>query len=226
MILEVTGLEAGWGRAPVVRDADLRVDGGEIVAVLGGNGSGKSSLLWAVAGLLPARAGRVTLDGRSLDGLAAERRVALGLTLLAQSRRVFPTLTVGENLEVVELGVSRNDVSAVRSRRREWLERFPQLGARLGQPAAALSGGQQQLLAIGRAVSTMPRVLLLDEPSAGLASGAARQCADVFASVAAGGTAVVLVEQDVELARRLATRVVLMDDGRLRPEGLDTPVQP
>lgn len=215
MTLEVRGLEAGWDRTSVVRGADLAVAPGEMVAVLGANGSGKSSLLWAVAGLLPARGGRVSVGGRRVDGLPAERRAALGLALLPQARRVFPTLTVGENLQVVELGVGRRALGPVRARRREWLERFPALAARIDQPAASLSGGQQQLLAIGRAVSTGPRVLLLDEPSAGLSPGAAAECGAAFAELAASGVAVVLVEQNVELARGLATRVVTMGDGRL-----------
>ena len=219
MTLEVRGLEAGWDRTSVVRGADLSVAPGEIVAVLGGNGSGKSSLLWAIAGLLPARAGRVWVEGRRVDGLPAERRAALGLGLLPQARRVLPTLTVGENLEMVELGVGRRDLAAVRARRREWLERFPALGARIDRPAASLSGGQQQLLAIGRAVSAGPRVLLLDEPSAGLSPGAAAECGAAFVELAAAGVAVVLVEQNVDLARRLATRVVTMGDGKLMAAG-------
>ena len=225
MTLDVVGLEAGWGRAAVVRDATLHVAEGEIVALLGGNGSGKSSLLWAVAGVLPARRGRVSVGGRRVEGLSAERRAAHGLTLLPQSRRVFPTLTVAENLAVVELGVSRTQVAAARARRREWLERFPEIGARLDEPAAALSGGQQQLVSIGRAVSAMPRVLLLDEPSAGLSAGAAARCSDAFVALAAGGAAVVLVEQNVDLARRLAARVVVMRDGTPCPEGARTEVR-
>jgi branched-chain amino acid transport system ATP-binding protein len=218
MSLEVRGLEAGWDRTSVVRGADLTVAPGEMVAVLGANGSGKSSLLWAVAGLLPARAGRISVGGQRVDRLAAERRTALGLRLLPQARRVFPTLTVAENLEVVELGVGRRHLAGVRARCQEWLERFPALAERVDQPAATLSGGQQQLLAIGRAVSTRPQVLLLDEPSAGLSPGAAAECGDVFVGLAASGVAVVLVEQNVDLARRLATRVVTMQDGRLCPE--------
>lgn len=226
MTLEVRGLEAGWDRTSVVRGADLDVGSGEIVAVLGGNGSGKSSLLWAVAGLLPARAGRVVVDGRRVDGLVAERRAALGLGLLPQARRVFPTLTVGENLEVVELGVARRDLPSARARGKEWLDRFPDLAARIDQPAASLSGGQQQLLAIGRAMSVRPTVLLLDEPYAGLSPGAAAECAAAFAELAASGVALVLVEQNVVLARRLATRVVVMRDGRPQAEDVAAEARP
>ena len=212
--LAVDGLEAGWDRTSVVRGADLRVEPGEMVAVLGGNGSGKSSLLWAVAGLLPRRAGAVHLDGRRLDGLPAERRAALGLRLLPQSRPVFASLTVRENLEVVELGVGRRDLTAVRARRGELLSRFPTLAERLDEPAAGLSGGQRQLLAVVRVLSALPRVLLLDEPSAGLAPALAAGCGEELRAAAAAGAAVVLVEQNSALARRLAGRVLWMRDGR------------
>jgi branched-chain amino acid transport system ATP-binding protein len=212
--LAVDGLEAGWDRSSVVHGAHLRVEPGEVVAVLGGNGSGKSSLLWAIAGLLPRRSGSVRLDGRRVDGLPAERRAALGLRLLAQSRPVFPSLTVRENLDVVELGVGRPDPAAVRARRAELLERFPTLSERLEEPAAGLSGGQRQLLAVVRLLSAGPRVLLLDEPSAGLAPGLAARCGEEISAVAAAGAAVVLVEQNAALARRLAHRVLWMRDGR------------
>lgn len=202
----------------MVRGASLRVEPGQILAVLGGNGSGKSSLLWAVAGLLPCRAGAVHVDGRRVDRLPAERRAALGVRLLPQSRRVFASLTVRQNLEVVELGVGRPDVAAVRARRAGLLERFPALAARLDEPAAALSGGQQQLLAVVRVLSSLPRVLLLDEPSAGLAPALAAWCGQEVTRVAAAGAAVVLVEQNTTLARGLASRVLRMRGGRPVPE--------
>jgi ABC-type branched-subunit amino acid transport system ATPase component len=217
--LVVAGLEAGWERVPVVRGASLEVGGGEIVAVLGGNGSGKSTLLWAVAGLLPARRGRVELDGRRVDRMGAESRAGLGLRLLPQSRRVFPSLTVAENLDAVDLAGHPPEEAASRARRAEWLERFPTLAARLHQPAASLSGGEQQLLAIGRVLATLPRVLLLDEPSAGLSPAWAADCARAFAREAESGTAVVLVEQNVALARALATRTLWMHAGAPGPAG-------
>lgn len=216
--LVVRGLHAGWGPTTVVRGADLGVAAGEVVAVLGGNGSGKSSLLLAVAGLLRARAGDVELDGRRLGGLSAERRARLGLRLLPQARRVFPSLTVRENLEMVDLGVPPAQVADVRVRRAAWLDRFPVLAARLDEPAAALSGGQQQLLAIGRVLSARPRVLLADEPTAGLSPAIALACGQALVDLAAEGAAVVLVEQNVTLARRLSDRVLHMHDGWLAPE--------
>lgn len=211
--LEVRGLAAGWDATSVVHGADLDVRPGELVAVLGGNGSGKSTLLWAVAGLLRARRGRVRLDGRDISRTGAERRAALGLRLLTQTRRVFPSLSVRENLECGALALGRPDPVALRRQVDGWLQRFPDLVAVLDRPAAALSGGQQQVVAIGRVVASQPRVLLLDEPSAGLAPALAARCGAVFAELAADGVAVVLVEQQVDLARRLATRVLVMHDG-------------
>jgi branched-chain amino acid transport system ATP-binding protein len=213
--LAARGLTAGWGPGNVLSGLDLDVRPGEVVAVLGANGSGKSSLLWALAGLLPVRAGTISLAGRRLDRLSTERRAALGVALLPQSRRVFGSLTGLENLEVVELAVGRPDVAAIRQAREAWLSAHPGLAAKLDQPASSLSGGEQQLLAIGRVLSTRPRVLLLDEPSAGLAPPIAEACAASFATAATEDVAVVLVEQNVALARRVATRVLHLEAGRL-----------
>ncbi len=212
-MLSVRGLEVGWDRVPVVRGADLDVEAGEIVAVLGGNGSGKSSLLWGIAGMLRARRGRIVLDGRRIDAMGVERRAGLGLHLLPQSVRVFPSLSVAENLDVVDLASRPPDRSRSQAVRTEWLGRFPVLDAKLGQPAASLSGGEQQLLAIGRVLCSLPRLLLLDEPSAGLSPDRADECARAFTDLAASGVGVVLVEQNVTLAQSLATRTLHMHDG-------------
>lgn len=216
--LVVRALTAGWDRTDVIRDLDLDVEAGEIVAVLGANGCGKSSFLWALAGLLATRGGTVHVDGRRLDRLSTERRAALGVALLPQARRVFGSLSGWENLKVVELVVGRPDLAAIRAAREAWLARHPALAAKLDQPASSLSGGQQQLLAIGRVLSTGPKVLLLDEPSAGLAPPVAEQCANDFADIASQGVAVVVVEQNVALARRVATRVLTMENRRLVAE--------
>jgi branched-chain amino acid transport system ATP-binding protein len=209
---------AGWDGPAVVRGVDLDVDGGEVVALLGGNGSGKSTLLSAVAGIVRARAGTVHLDGERVDRLSTAALAARGLRLLPQTRRVFPSLTVAENLAVVELAGGRADRATVRRRRAVWLEQFPALAAKVGQPAASLSGGEQQLVAIGRIMSTDPAVLLLDEPSAGLSPGAVAVCTAAFRAHAAAGAAVLLVEQNVAVARSLATRVLHMDAGNLVDE--------
>ncbi|HUQ63627.1 MAG TPA: ATP-binding cassette domain-containing protein [Acidimicrobiales bacterium] len=211
--LEIRGVEAGWERSSVVRNTDLDVASGEIVALLGGNGSGKSTLLWAIAGLLRPRAGTISVDGRRIDGLGADRLARLGVRLLPQSKRIFPSLTVAENLAVTDLAPAA-DADGSHEQREEWLDLFPVLRSKLSDPAASLSGGEQQLLAIGRVVTTLPRVLLLDEPSAGLSTGWAAECFRAFAGLAAGGTTVVLVEQNVALARQLAHRSLRMHLGR------------
>lgn len=216
--LAVRGLVAGWDGPAVVNGVDLEAGRGEIVAVLGENGSGKSTLLSVLAGLLRPRRGTVHLDGTRVDGCSAARLVARGVRLLPQTRRVFPSMTVRENLEVVELGIGQPDLAVVRQRRAAWLERFPALGAKLDHPAASLSGGEQQLLAVGRVISTSPAVLLLDEPTAGLSPAAVATCAAVFAEEAASGTAIVLVEQNVVVARSLAHRTVHMEAGRLESD--------
>jgi branched-chain amino acid transport system ATP-binding protein len=212
--LEVRNLEAGWDQSPVVKTADLDVAAGEIVALLGGNGSGKSTMLWAIAGLLRPRAGTVAVDGRRVDGLSADRLARRGVRLLPQTRRVFPSLTVAENLGIADLAPGEGVDEHGAARRTEWLERFPFLLAKINDPAASLSGGEQQLLAVGRVVTTLPRVLLLDEPSAGLSTGWAAECSDVFAGLAKQGTAIVLVEQNVALARQIAHRTLRMHHGR------------
>jgi len=214
--LVVRSLVAGWDGRPVVNGVDLDVAEGEIVAVLGGNGSGKSTLLAALAGLLRPRAGTIHLDGQPVAGWSTAKLAAHGLRLLPQTRRVFPSLTVAENLAAVELGVG--GLTAARERRAAWLERFPALAEKLDQPAATLSGGEQQLVAIGRVLSTDPVVLLLDEPSAGLAQGAVATCMAAVREQAASGTAVLLVEQNVAVARRMADRVVHLERGRLVPD--------
>jgi len=212
-------LTAGWDSGNVLSGIDLEVEPGEVVAVLGANGCGKSSLLWTLCGLLAAREGTIHLGGRRIDRLSTERRAALGIVLLPQARRVFGSLSGRENLEIVELAVGRPDVGAIRAARAAWLSGHPGLAAKLHQPAASLSGGEQQLLAIGRVLSTSPKVLLLDEPSAGLAPLVAEQCAAEFAATATRGVAVVFVEQNAPLARRVATRVLRMEAGRLSPDG-------
>jgi branched-chain amino acid transport system ATP-binding protein len=214
-LLQARGLVAGWGASPVLHGVDLDVASGELVGVLGGNGSGKSTLLAVLSGLLRPRAGTVSLGGRRIDRLPAERVAAAGLRLLSQQRRVFPSMTVWENLLSPGLAIGAVDVAAVRSWADSWLERFPSLAAQRDAAAASLSGGQQQLVALGRVLAVPSRVLLLDEPSAGLSGEAERQVAQVLAQRAADGVGVVLVEQDVRFAERLAGRVLHLRDGVL-----------
>ena len=215
MTLHVRGLTAGYGPMPVLDRLDLDVAPGEIVGVLGANGSGKSTLLSTISGLMRPRAGSIVVDGLRLDRRPAERIAAAGVRLLSQRRRVFPGLSVRHNLLSPQLGVGRPDATAVRAFSDAWLQRFPTLGERADDLAAALSGGQQQLLAIGRVLALPSRVLLLDEPSAGLSSQAAGDVAAVLAQKVADGAALVLVEQDIRFAHGLATRLLRLRDGHL-----------
>jgi branched-chain amino acid transport system ATP-binding protein len=164
-LLEVDDLSVRYGSLVAVSHVSLRVDEGSIVTVLGANGAGKSSLLGAVAGLVPSAAGRIVFDGRAIANLPAERVVRLGVALVPEGRRVFARLTVSDNLRLG--AAARRDGAAVATDRERVLELFPVLRDRLWQAAGTLSGGQQQMLAIGRALMSRPRLLLLDEPSLG-----------------------------------------------------------
>jgi branched-chain amino acid transport system ATP-binding protein len=215
MTLQVRGLRAGFGTAPVLTNLDLEVATGEVVGIVGGNGSGKSTLLAALSGLLRPQGGSISLNGRRVDGLAAEQVAAAGMRMLSQQRRVFPGLTVRENLLTPGLAVGRPDAARVTAAAEAWLERFPALGERSGLPASALSGGQQQLLAIGRLLALPSTVLLLDEPSAGLSHEAADEVSGLFAEQAAAGVGLVLVEQDLRFVGGLASRMLHLRGGVL-----------
>lgn len=214
-MLEVQSLKAGYGNSPVLTGLDLDVAPGEVVGVLGGNGSGKSTLLSALSGLTRPRAGSITLDGRRVDGLSAEKVAARGIRLLSQQRRVFAGLTVRDNLLAPSLAVGRPDAQGIRAFAEDWLLRFPALGDQAGALAAGLSGGQQQLLAIGRVLAVPSKVLLLDEPSAGLSTSAASEVSELLLERARAGVALVLVEQDLRFADALASRVLHLRSGRL-----------
>src|SRR5690606_28509691 len=215
MMLSVTALGAGYDKLQVLHDVELTVSHGRVVAVIGANGAGKSTLLRALSGLIRPTSGRVILDGRDVTGLPAERIAAAGLAHVPENRLVFPSLTVADNLA---LGAwtrrrARRDVS---ERLAYVLDLFPALAARLAQPAGTLSGGEQQMLAIGRGLMALPRVLVLDEPSLGLAP---RMVGGIFAALGRlkreHRLAIVLVEQNVRAAFRTADRVAVMDRGRI-----------
>jgi branched-chain amino acid transport system ATP-binding protein len=211
-MLEVSGLRGGYDDVDVLHGLDLRVDAGELVAVLGPNGAGKSTLLRAIVGLLPRRAGSVRLDGRELIALSPDAIARGGIALVPEGRRVFPGLTVYANLEVAAtrwLGWHDRvdaDVDAV-------LALFPQLRARLRQRAWSLSGGEQQMLAIGRALMARPAILLLDEPSLGLAPRLVDAVFDAIAAIHRAGTPVLLVEQNVAVALAVAGRAYVVSGG-------------
>jgi branched-chain amino acid transport system ATP-binding protein len=216
-MLEVRDLRVDHGAAPALRDVSLSIAPGELVCVVGPNGAGKTTLIDAIAGLLPSRAGSIAMDGRDLTRLPAHRYCDAGIALVPEGRRLFSGMTVRENLE---LGSYRGAAKPARARTLEAVcARFPALRPRLDDVAGTLSGGQQQMVAIGRALMALPRLLLLDEPSLGLAPAIVLVLFDAIRRVNAGGTAVLLVEQNVTLALELARRAYVLDEGRIVAHG-------
>ena len=212
LVLSVTGLTTGYLRAPVLRDVTIEV-GNEIVAVLGANGAGKTTLLRALSGHLKPWSGAIALDGRDLARSTPWSRARLGLAHVPEGRHVFTAMTVAENLDVAALGASR------RTSKDEVYELFPRLGERRAQAAGSLSGGEQQMLVIGRALMTGPRVLLIDEMSAGLAPVTARALVESLRAIHAMGVAMVLVEQSPQLVADVVDRAYVLDCGTVATEG-------
>jgi branched-chain amino acid transport system ATP-binding protein len=216
-LLEVRELGAAYGPIRALDGVSIDVDAGELVAIIGANGAGKTTLLLAISGIVRPRSGRVVFDGRDLAGLPAHQIMRLGLGHAPEGRRIFPRLSVRENLELG--GQSRTDRDGVRRDIDEVCGLFPVLGQRLGQLGGTLSGGEQQMLALGRALVGRPRLLLLDEPSLGLAPLIVARIFEVVAALAARGIAVVLVEQNARAALRLAGRGYVLETGRITLAG-------
>ncbi|MFG2613956.1 ABC transporter ATP-binding protein [Streptomyces anulatus] len=223
--LEVHGLSVVYGRSvTALHDVSLRVPAQGIVAMLGANGAGKSTLLRAVSGTLPLHSGAVSsgsisFDGVPLTGHAPASVVAAGVVQVPEGRRVFAGLSVADNLKAGRLGVVGRGRDDARLALAEVYDLFPVLGERRGQAAGLLSGGEQQMLAIGRALMARPRLLLLDEPSLGLAPLIVTRIAEVVRHIHQQGTGVLLVEQNAALALDLADRAYVLDVGRVRLEG-------
>ncbi|MFM8284199.1 MAG: ABC transporter ATP-binding protein [Planctomycetaceae bacterium] len=212
-LLEVRDLTASYGPIRALDGVSIDVDAGELVAIIGANGAGKTTLLLAISGVVRPRMGTVTFDGRDLAGLPVHRVMRLGLGHAPEGRRIFPRLTVRENLELG--GQARQDRAGVRRDIDEVCDLFPVLGQRLGQLGGTLSGGEQQMLALGRALVGRPRLLLLDEPSLGLAPLIVTRIFEVVAALAGRGIGVMLVEQNARAALRLAGRGYVLETGRI-----------
>ena len=215
-MIEVRGLEAGYGRAAVLFGIALEARRGEVVALLGRNGAGKSTTLKAIMGLVPPRAGEVRFDGRRIDRLEPHRIARLGLGYVPEERRIFTDLTVAENLEV---GRQPAREGAPHWAPAKLYELFPSLGRMQGRLGARMSGGEQQMLAIARTLMGNPRALLLDEPSAGLAPVLAGQLARTIGELKGQGLTVLLCEQNLRFARQVADRAQLIEQGRIRRSG-------
>lgn len=211
MLLEVTDIAVHYGKIAALKDVTLSVDEGEIVALIGANGAGKTTTLKTISGLRPLSAGRIVFEGTDISRMAGHKRVAVGIGQAPEGRGVFPGMTVQENLLMgayTRKGNMTKDLDEVYGL-------FPRLAERRSQSGGTMSGGEQQMVAIGRALMAKPRVLLLDEPSTGLAPQAVEAVLAVLRDLAADGVAVLLVEQDVEVALATASRAYVLETGRV-----------
>jgi branched-chain amino acid transport system ATP-binding protein len=216
-MLSLQNVEVRYGAIQAVRSIALSVKEGEIVTLLGPNGAGKSSTLLAIMGLVPPSGGEIHFEGQLIAGEATEDIVRRGMTLVPEGRRVFPSLTVGENLR---LGASiRKDRVGIAATLDGIFEMFPILGARKDQKAGSLSGGEQQQLSIGRALMSSPRMLLLDEPSLGLAPIIVDTLFDLIASLRSKGLTILLVEQNAERSLEIADRAYVFTNGKIKLSG-------
>lgn len=216
-MLRVADLEVGYGRLTVVRGIDLEVARAKVVALLGGNGAGKTTTMKAIAGLLPAQGGTIELDGTRLDRLPSHRVFAHGVSLVPQGRELFPDMTVAENLDLGALQSAGSETRPARLGR--VLDVLPLLRGRLAQRAGTLSGGEQQMLATARALMAEPRLLLMDEPSAGLAPLVVAEFARIIARLREAGQTMLLVEQNVRLALEVADYIYVIRGGRIVTHG-------
>jgi branched-chain amino acid transport system ATP-binding protein len=212
-LLRVDALSAGYGQATVVTDVSLQLEEGEVVAMIGHNGAGKSTILKTIMGVVPARRGAVVFDGIDVTSRGPAWKVRAGICLVPQTRNTFPDMSVGENLEL-SMRVTQPDASKRSTMTRRIYELFPALSERVKQKAKSLSGGQRQMLAIGIALVKEPRLLLLDEPSLGLAPLLVRRVFDSILEInRAFGTTVLVVEQNVNEAFRVAPRAYVIHTG-------------
>ena len=215
-LLQVDKLTAGFGLTPVLFDVDLELQPGELVAVIGANGAGKSTLLGALSGLVRLERGSVHFGDRRISGLRPEMIVASGLVHVPQGRRLFATMTVQRNLL---LGAYRRRDGRVQQDLQRILQYFPALADKLDRDAGTLSGGEQQMVAIGRGLMARPRLLMIDEPSLGLAPKVVDRVMEIVKTINQDGTAVLLVEQDVVLALEIANRGYVLENGRIAMSG-------
>ena len=216
-LLALDGLRVCYGAVEALRGLSLHVNRGEIVALLGANGAGKTTVLKSIVRLLPLAGGRLAYDGRDLASLATEDVVRAGISLVPEGRAIFSGLSVRENLELGAYG--HRDRTAIRESFEDVVALFPRLGERLGQDAATLSGGEQQMLAIGRALFSRPALLLLDEPSLGIAPKLVQQIFAGIRAIAEAGVTVLLVEQNTRLALETSARAYVLREGEVALEG-------
>jgi len=216
-LLQLAGLQVAYGPIQAVKGIDLELYEGELVCLIGANGAGKTTTLNTLAGLLPPAAGDIRYQGARINTLAAHQRVRRGLALVPEGRGIFTRLSVAENLRMG--AYARRDTHAIAADLERVCALLPRIGERLEQLAGTLSGGEQQMLAVGRALLSRPRLLLLDEPSMGLAPRIVETIFDLIQTIAREGVTVLLVEQKANLALQLADRAYVMDGGRIGLSG-------
>ncbi len=215
MILNVDNINVYYGNIHALKDVSLQVNEGEIVALIGANGAGKSTTLKTISGLLRSKTGSITLFDEDISHTDAYKLVSKGMAHVPEGRRIFLQMTVLENLE---MGAYTNNTD-VKAKLDEVFERFPRLKHRKNQKAGTLSGGEQQMLAMGRALMSKPKLLMLDEPSMGLAPILVQQIFDIIKELHAAGTTILLVEQNAEMALRIADRAYVLESGRIALSG-------
>ena len=215
-MLKVEDLHVYYGSIHAIKGVSFEVNEREIVTLIGANGAGKSTTLNTVAGLLKARSGSITFEGKPLTGTPASKIVSLGMALCPEGRRVFLQMTVQENLE---MGGYTRPASEIAPALDDVFERFPRLKERQRQIAGTLSGGEQQMLAMGRALMSKPKLLMLDEPSMGLAPILVEQIFDIIGELNRAGTTILLVEQNAQMALSIATRAYVLETGHIVKEG-------
>ncbi|HMA57693.1 MAG TPA: ABC transporter ATP-binding protein [Pseudolabrys sp.] len=217
-LFEIKNVELAYGQVAVCQDISLRLERGEIVALIGANGAGKSTTLRAIAGVLEPRRGTITFAGQDVTQMPSYERSKLGIALVPEGRHVFPFLTVRENLELGGFNV-RNDRAKIRQRMDGVFAMFPRLSERSSQNAGTLSGGEQQMLVLGRAMMSEPQLLCLDEPSLGLAPIVVQEIFQKIRAINAAGTSVLLVEQNARYAFETATRGYVLQTGSVIASG-------
>jgi len=215
-MLEVNGLNVYYGLIHALHDVSFHVNEGEVVALIGANGAGKTTILHTVSGLLAAKSGSVVFEGKDITKKPGHSIVKLGMGHVPEGRRVFPGLTVAENLRMGAFTRPKSEIAASLDEVYEW---FPRLEERKNQPAGTLSGGEQQMLAMGRAMMSKPRILLLDEPSMGLSPLFVGEVFKIIEKVSAAGTTVLLVEQNAKKALSIANRAYVLETGNIIKEG-------